>query len=69
MSVADSDSCPAANCSRTCNPDKGYALSKLKSYWEYLCDGLEDGNKLYRKLKKAKSLDEFREELLEFMEE
>jgi len=51
-----------------CNPDKGYALSKLKSYWEYLCDGLEDGNKLFRKLKKAKSLDEFQEDLLAFMD-
>lgn len=51
-----------------CNPDKGYALSKLKSYWEYLCDGLEDGNKLFRKLKKVKSLDEFQEDLLAFMD-
>lgn len=51
------------------NPDLGYALSKLKSYWEYLCEGLSDGHKLYRKLKKAKSLAEFneyvREELID----
>ncbi len=51
-----------------CNPDKGYALSKLKSYWEYLADELDDGNKLFRKLKKTKTLSEFREELLVFMD-
>lgn len=42
-----------------CNPDKGYALSKMKSYWEYLAEGLSDGKQLYRKLKKAKSIEEF----------
>lgn len=42
-----------------CNPDKGYALSKMKSYWEYLSDGLSDGKQLYRKLKKAKSIEDF----------
>lgn len=43
----------------SCNPDRGYALSKLKSYWEYLCEGLSDGKQLYRKLKKAKAVEDF----------
>lgn len=42
-----------------CNPDRGYALSKMKSYWEYLSEGLSDGKQLFRKLKKAKSIEEF----------
>lgn len=42
-----------------CNPDRGYALSKMKSYWEYLSEGLSDGKQLYRKLKKAKSIEDF----------
>lgn len=42
-----------------CNPDRGYALSKMKSYWEYLSEGLSDGKQLYRKLKKAKSMEDF----------
>jgi tRNA-dihydrouridine synthase B len=41
------------------NPHKGYALQKCISYWEYLSEGLEDGNKLFRKLKKAKDQKEF----------
>lgn len=48
-----------------CNPDKGYALSKLKSYWEYLADGLSDGTQLYRKVKKAKTLGELNDHLQE----
>lgn len=48
-----------------CNPDKGYALSKMKSYWEYLSEGLSDGKQLYRKLKKAKSISDFSELLFE----
>lgn len=50
-----------------CNPDKGYALSKMKSYWEYLSEGLSDGKNLYRKLKKSKSIEEFRELLTEML--
>ena len=42
-----------------CNPDRGYALSKMKSYWEYLSEGISDGKQIYRKLKKAKSIEEF----------
>ncbi len=41
------------------NSDKGYALIKLKSYWEYLATSLEEGNRLFRKLKKAKHVDDF----------
>lgn len=47
-----------------CNPDRGYALSKMKSYWEYLSEGLSDGKQLFRKLKKAKSIEEFSEYLI-----
>ena len=50
-----------------CNPDRGYALSKMKSYWEYLSEGLSDGKNLYRKLKKSKSIEEFRELLNEML--
>lgn len=41
------------------NPDKGYPLGKLKSYWEYLCDGLSDGKQLFRKLKKCDDTKQF----------
>lgn len=51
----------------SCNPDRGYALSKMKSYWEYLAEGLSDGKQLYRKLKKAKSVEDFNEFLKEFL--
>lgn len=50
-----------------CNPDRGYSLSKMKSYWEYLSEGLSDGKNLYRKLKKSKSIEEFRELLTEML--
>jgi tRNA-dihydrouridine synthase len=50
-----------------CNPDRGYALSKMKSYWEYLSEGLSDGKNLYRKLKKSKSIEEFQELLTEML--
>lgn len=41
------------------NDSPGYALGKLQSYWEYLCDGLSDGKQLYRKLKKTKTNQDF----------
>lgn len=50
-----------------CNPDKGYALSKMKSYWEYLSEGLSDGNQLYRKVKKAKDINELMDHLHYFL--
>ena len=50
-----------------CNPDRGYALSKMKSYWEYLSEGLSDGKNLYRKLKKSKSIEEFNGLLAEML--
>lgn len=42
-----------------CNSDKGYALSKMKSYWEYLSQGLSDGKAIHRKLKKSATIVEF----------
>ena len=50
-----------------CNPDKGYALSKMKSYWEYLSESLSDGNQLYRKVKKAKDINELMDYLQYFL--
>ncbi|AEA44377.1 tRNA dihydrouridine synthase [Fluviicola taffensis] len=50
-----------------CNPDRGYALSKMKSYWEYLSEGLSDGKQLYRKLKKAKLIEDFNEFIIEMV--
>ena len=50
-----------------CNPDRGYALSKMKSYWEYLSEGLSDGKNLNRKLKKSKSIEEFNGFLAEML--
>ena len=50
-----------------CNPDRGYALSKMKSYWEYLSEGLSDGNQLYRKVKKAKDIHELMDHLHYFL--
>lgn len=45
------------------NSNRGYALIKLKSYWEYLATSLEEGTRLYRKLKKTKTIVEFFDEL------
>lgn len=50
-----------------CNPDRGYALSKMKSYWEYLSEGLSDGKQLYRKLKKTKTIEDFNELINEML--
>ncbi|MCC6702751.1 MAG: tRNA-dihydrouridine synthase family protein [Fluviicola sp.] len=40
------------------NPDQGFALSRMKSYWEGFCEELSEGKQLFRKIKKAKSLNE-----------
>ena len=50
-----------------CNPDRGYALSKMKSYWEYLSESLSDGTQLYRKVKKAKDIEELMGHLKYFL--
>jgi tRNA-dihydrouridine synthase len=39
--------------------DKGYALTKMKGYWEYLAMGVPNGKKYYRKLKKMNSIIDF----------
>lgn len=41
------------------NGQKGYALQKIKSYWEYFSEGIEDGKQHYRKLKKMSTSDDF----------
>lgn len=51
----------------SCNPDRGYALSKMKSYWEYISESLSDGTQLYRKIKKAKDMEEFMNQLHYFL--
>jgi tRNA-dihydrouridine synthase B len=48
------------------NPDQGYALSRLKGHWEYFCEDLEEGKQLQRKLKKAKSIQQFIQEINSF---
>lgn len=39
--------------------DKGFALTKMKSYWEYLSIGMTGGKNCYRKLKKMNTIEEF----------
>jgi tRNA-dihydrouridine synthase len=39
--------------------DKGYALTKMKGYWEYLAMGIPNGKNYYRKLKKMNSIIDF----------
>lgn len=43
----------------TSNNNDGYALMRLKSYWEAFSEELTEGKVVYRKLKKATSLKEF----------
>jgi len=47
-----------ASCLRS-NNNEGYALMRLKSYWEAFSEELTEGKAVYRKLKKAISLKEF----------
>lgn len=39
--------------------DKGYALTKMKAYWEYLAMGIPNGKNYFRKLKKMNSIIDF----------
>lgn len=39
--------------------DKGYALTKMKAYWEYISMGIPNGKNYYRKLKKMNSIIDF----------
>jgi tRNA-dihydrouridine synthase B len=41
------------------NDNEGYALMRLKSYWEAFSEELTEGKAVYRKLKKATNLNEF----------
>jgi len=41
------------------NSNEGYALMRLKSYWEGFCEELTEGKSLYRRLKKSDRLTEF----------
>ncbi len=43
----------------TYQKDKGYALTKMKGYWEYLAMGVPNGKNYYRKLKKMNSIIDF----------
>jgi tRNA-dihydrouridine synthase len=47
-----------ASCLRS-NNNEGYALMRMKSYWEVFSEELTEGKVVYRKLKKAISLNEF----------
>jgi tRNA-dihydrouridine synthase len=46
--------------------DKGYALTKMKGYWEYLAMGIPAGKNCYRKLKKMNTIEEFMRFLNDF---
>lgn len=41
------------------NTNDGYALMRLKSYWEGFCEELTEGKSIYRKAKKVNTLQEF----------
>lgn len=41
--------------------NEGNVLVKMKHYWEYFMNGIEGGAWFYRKIKKMKDLDEYRE--------
>lgn len=41
------------------NPNSGYALMRLKSYWEGFTEELSEGKPLFRKLKKTNTLTNF----------
>jgi tRNA-dihydrouridine synthase len=47
----------------------GNALNKLKSYWEYFAEALEDGQRQYKRVKKAKTLKEYREVVSHYLDE
>lgn len=50
------------------NTNSGYALMRLKSYWEGFSEELSEGKLLYRKLKKVNSLNEFWDTLNQLLE-
>lgn len=39
----------------------GNILVKMKHYWEYFAEGIEDGSRYFRKVKKMKNLEDYRE--------
>jgi tRNA-dihydrouridine synthase len=39
--------------------NEGNALQKMKSYWEYFAESVDEGQRIYRKIKKAKQLSEY----------
>lgn len=39
--------------------DKGYTLTKMKGYWEYLAMGLPGGKNCYRKIKKINTIENY----------
>ena len=45
----------------------GNALNKMKSYWEYFSEAFDDGHKLYKRIKKAKTLREYSTAVDEFL--
>lgn len=50
------------------NNEAGHILNKLKGYWEYLCEGCENGQQLFRKIKKAKKYQEIDDLIEDYLE-
>jgi len=41
--------------------NSGNALAKMISYWEYFAESLEDGHRLYKRIKKSRNLNDYNE--------
>lgn len=52
--------------SKTSN--EGNTLLKMKHYWEYFAEGIEEGNYFYKQFKKVKSIREYQEFIRNFAE-
>lgn len=46
----------------------GNALNKMKSYWEYFSEAFDNGHKLYKRIKKSKTLSDYSTVVNEFLE-
>ena len=50
------------------NSNEGFALMRLKSYWEGFCEEITEGKSLYRRLKKSDRLIEFWQIINQYLE-
>lgn len=49
--------------------NEGNALNKMKSYWEYFSESLDDGQRFYRKIKKVKTVNEYRNQVDQYLDD